>query len=93
MKLFRTAGTALRKLTVPGLLALLAGMLLPALAFASELDLQLPTLDASQRQLLIYGIGVCIAGMAFGMVMFVQVKAMPAHKLMLDVSHTIYETC
>lgn len=93
MKLFRTAGTALRKLTVPGLLALLAGMLLPALAFASELDLQLPTLDASQRQLLFYGIGVCIAGMAFGMVMFVQVKAMPAHKLMLDVSHTIYETC
>jgi K(+)-stimulated pyrophosphate-energized sodium pump len=93
MKLFRTAGTALRKLTVPGLFALFAGMLLPALAFASELDLQLPTLDPSQRQLLFYGIGVCIAGMAFGMVMFVQVKAMPAHKLMLDVSHTIYETC
>jgi len=93
MKLFRTAGTALRKTTLPGLLAFVAGMLLPALAFASELDLQLPTLDASQRQLLIYGIGVCVAGMAFGMAMFVQVKAMPAHKLMLDVSNTIYETC
>jgi K(+)-stimulated pyrophosphate-energized sodium pump len=93
MKLFRTAGSALRKPTLPGLLAFLAGMLLPALAFASELDLQLPTLDASQRQLLIYGIGVCVAGMVFGMVMFFQVKKMPAHKLMLDVSHTIYETC
>jgi K(+)-stimulated pyrophosphate-energized sodium pump len=93
MKLFRTAGTALRKPTLPGLLALLAGMLMPALAFASELDLQLPTLNGAQRQLLFYGIGVCVAGMAFGMAMFAQVKKLPAHKLMLDVSHTIYETC
>ncbi|MCC6653136.1 MAG: sodium-translocating pyrophosphatase [Candidatus Eisenbacteria bacterium] len=93
MKLFRTAGTALRKLSVPGLLALLAGMLLPALCSASELDLQLPTLDAAQRQLLYYGLGVCVFGMAFGLVMFNQVRNMPAHKSMLDVSHTIYETC
>jgi K(+)-stimulated pyrophosphate-energized sodium pump len=93
MKLFRTAGTALRKLTVPGLLALLAGLLAPALSYASELDLQLPTLDPGQRQLLFIGIGVCLAGMAFGMVMFAQVKQMPAHKAMLDVSATIYETC
>jgi len=93
MKLFRTAGTALRKLSVPGLLALLVGMLLPAMSFASELDLQLPTLDAGQRQLLIYGLVVCVLGMAFGLLMFNQVKAMPAHKAMLDVSHIIYETC
>ncbi len=93
MKLFRTAGTALRKLTVPGLLALLAGSLLPALASASELDLQLPTLNAPERQLLFIGIGVCVVGMAFGMIMFNQVRNMPAHRLMLDVSHTIYETC
>ena len=93
MKLFRTAGTALRKLSVPGLLALLVGMLLPAMSFASELDLQLPTLDPSQRQLLIYGLVVCVLGMAFGLMMFNQVKAMPAHKAMLDVSHIIYETC
>jgi K(+)-stimulated pyrophosphate-energized sodium pump len=93
MKLFRTAGTALRKLTVPGLLAMLAAMLMPALSFASELDLQLPTLDASQRQLLYIGMGVCVAGMAFGLMMFNQVKNMPAHKSMLDVSHIIYETC
>ncbi|MBI5169072.1 MAG: sodium-translocating pyrophosphatase [Candidatus Eisenbacteria bacterium] len=93
MKLFRTAGTALRKLTVPGLLALIAGMLLPALCSASELDLQLPTLDPAQRQLLYYGLGVCVFGMAFGLMMFNQVRNMPAHKSMLDVSHTIYETC
>ncbi|MEO5989448.1 MAG: sodium-translocating pyrophosphatase [Candidatus Eisenbacteria bacterium] len=93
MKLFRTAGTALRKLSVPGLLALMMGMLLPAMSFASELDLQLPTLDGGQRQLLIYGLVVCVLGMAFGLMMFNQVKAMPAHKAMLDVSHIIYETC
>ncbi len=93
MKLFRTAGTALRKLSVPGLLALVMGMLLPAMSFASELDLQLPTLDGGQRQLLVYGLVVCVLGMAFGLMMFNQVKAMPAHKAMLDVSHIIYETC
>jgi K(+)-stimulated pyrophosphate-energized sodium pump len=74
-------------------LVALVGMLLPLAAFASELDLKLPTLDPGQRQLLFYGIGVCLFGMAFGMVMFNQVKNMPAHKSMLDVSHTIYETC
>ena len=93
MKLFRTAGTALRRFTVPGLLALLVGMLLPAMAFASELDLKLPTLDGPQRQMLFIGLGVCLAGMAFGLVMFMQVKNMPAHKSMTDVSHIIYETC
>ena len=93
MKLFRTAGAALRGFTVPGLLALLVGMLLPAMSYASELDLKLPTLDAPQRQLLFIGLGVCLAGMAFGLAMFVQVKNMPAHKSMTDVSHIIYETC
>ncbi len=93
MKLFRPAGAAPRKLAVSGLLALLASAMLPALSFASELDLQLPTLDAGQKQLLFAGVLVCVVGMAFGMVMFMQVKNMPAHKAMLDVSHTIYETC
>ena len=31
--------------------------------------------------------------MLFGLAMFNQVKAMPAHKSMLDVSNIIYETC
>ena len=93
MMLFRTAGTALRKSFVPALAALFAGLLVPAMAFASELDLQLPSLDGNQHQLLLLGMGVCLVGMAFGLAMFVQVKNMPAHKSMLDVSNTIYETC
>ncbi len=93
MTLFRTAGTALRKSFLPALFAALAAALLPAAAFASELDLQLPTLDPAQRQLLFIGLGVCVFGMLFGLMMFNQVKAMPAHKSMLDVSNIIYETC
>src|SRR5687768_10817010 len=62
-------------------------------AYASELDLQLPVLDPGQRQMLWIGLGVCVAGMLFGLVMFNQVKAMPAHSSMLDVSAIIYETC
>ncbi len=93
MTLFRTAGAALRRLTLPALFAVLAAAFLPAAAFASELDLQLPTLDPAQRQLLFIGLGVCVLGMLFGLMMFNQVKAMPAHKSMLDVSNIIYETC
>ncbi len=92
----RNAGSLLRRLMPPAwMLALAVGLLiaLPMRAFASELDLQLPTLDGGQRQLLFMGLGVCLLGMLFGFVMFKQVKAMPAHKSMLDVSHTIYETC
>ncbi len=92
----RTAGSLFRRLLPRGgLLALLVGLAiaLPVRAFASELDLELPTLDAAQRQMLLIGMGVCVAGMLFGLAMFNQVKAMPAHKSMLDVSHIIYETC
>jgi K(+)-stimulated pyrophosphate-energized sodium pump len=71
----------------------LAALLVPAAALASELDLKLPALDPSQRQLLFMGLGVCVIGMLFGLVMYNQVKAMPAHQAMLDVSRTIYETC
>src|SRR3989449_8052674 len=95
MSMMRTVRSSLRRLA-PGwavVLAGLMGLLLPMTAFASELDLKLPTLDPGQRQLLMIGLGVCLFGMAFGMLMFTQVKNMPAHKSMLDVSHTIYETC
>ena len=105
MKMSRTAGLALRSLPLPvrGLLmAALAALMLPLRAFASELDLQIPAIDTTYKlfrntisghTLLLLGLGVCVLGMAFGMVMFNQVKRMPAHKSMLDVSNIIYETC
>jgi len=94
MNPIRTAGYALRRLTLPGTFAAaLAMTLVPAMASASELDLKLPTLDPAQRQLMFIGIGVCVVGMLFGLWIFNQVRNMPAHQSMLDVSHIIYETC
>jgi len=66
-------------------LAALAAVLVPATAFANEMDLKLPMLEPGQRTMLMAGLGVCVLGMLFGLVMFNQVKAMPAHKAMLDV--------
>ena len=71
-------------------------------AFASELDLELPDIhttyslfgtQVSGVALLLGGLVVCMLGMLFGWAMYRQVKAMPAHKSMLDVSNIIWETC
>src|SRR6058998_925347 len=43
--------------------------------------------------LLYLGLVVCVLGMLFGLAMYRQVKALPAHKSMLDVSNIIWETC
>ena len=82
-------------------LAMLAGAS-PAFA-SSEANLVLPNLrDAalasflggiSGWQLLAYGLLVCLAGLAFGAVVYSQVKAMPVHRSMAEVSELIYETC
>ena len=44
-------------------------------------------------QLLAYGLLVCIAGLVFGAVIYGQVKSMPVHRSMAEVSELIYETC
>jgi len=80
----------------------LAASALPLRGFASELDLELPAVSTtynlfgtqvSGTALLSLGIVVCVLGMLFGLLMFRSVKAMPAHKSMLDVSNIIWETC
>ena len=68
-------------------------------ARADEARLVLPDLDSMRflgltgRQLLVGGLLVCLAGLAFGMWIFNQLKNMPVHKSMLEVSELIYETC
>ena len=71
-------------------------------AMASEIDLKIPSLDVvynlfgfeiTGSQILLYGLGVCAFGLLFGLCEFVSIKKLPAHKVMLDVSNTIYETC
>lgn len=78
------------------------GLVMPSFAFASEADLVIPeltntfTLFGTQltgTQILTAGIFVVLAGMIFGMMMFMGIKKLPAHKAMLNISHLIYETC
>jgi len=84
------------------LAALLLGVVSPVFA-SSEANLVLPNLkDAaiasflggmSGWNLLAYGLIICVAGLAFGAIVYSQVKSMPVHRSMAEVSEIIYETC
>src|SRR5437773_2254853 len=105
MKLYHTAGSGLGRSARPfelSALALFASLVLPASVSASELDLAIPAIDTSYRlfgvqvsglTLLYLGLVVCVLGMLFGLAMYRQVRSLPAHQSMLDVSVIIYETC
>jgi K(+)-stimulated pyrophosphate-energized sodium pump len=43
--------------------------------------------------LLTSGLVICLLGLTFGLVIFRQLRAMPVHKSMLEISELIYETC
>ena len=64
-----------------------------------EMNLMLPDFKSVQFlgmtgwNLLAFGLIVCALGLVFGLVIFQQLKRMPVHKSMLDVSELIYETC
>jgi len=65
----------------------------------SEFDLPLPDLSQAQfmgidgHTLLTYGLVVCLLGIAFGLVSYAQLKKMPVHRSMLEISELIYATC
>src|SRR4051812_4288046 len=67
--------------------------------FASEADLRLPDLSSVKfmgvpgRTLLMWGLLICVAGLAFGLFFYQKLRNLPVHKSMLDVSELIYETC
>ena len=64
----------------------------PAHRGGGEANLVLPPLDQG-RGLLTVGLGVCVLGLLFGLVMMRRVKAMPVHRSLADISALIYETC
>jgi K(+)-stimulated pyrophosphate-energized sodium pump len=87
--------------------AAILGLLLPAFANAKaegggEASLVLPDLTKvsfanffglNGHQLLSIGLLFCAAGLLFGLVIYKQLKNLPVHKSMREISELIYETC
>jgi K(+)-stimulated pyrophosphate-energized sodium pump len=44
-------------------------------------------------RLLLGGFAVCIAGMVFGLIIYQQLRKLPVHRTMAEISELIYETC
>jgi K(+)-stimulated pyrophosphate-energized sodium pump len=64
-----------------------------------EASLQLPDLSTVKfmgvdgHSLLLIGLLVSFLGMVFGLIIYMQLKKLPVHRAMLEISEMIYETC
>jgi len=75
--------------------------MIPFSLFAGEADLQLPDLKSATFfngaltgwDILFYGLVIVLLGLFFGYRQFRSIRNLPAHKSMLEVSSTIYQTC
>jgi K(+)-stimulated pyrophosphate-energized sodium pump len=86
--------------------AALMGLLVPTLAGAQtehtgggEANLHLPDLSTvnffgmNGHALLTIGLLFCVGGLLFGVAIYVQLKNLPVHRTMREISELIYETC
>src|SRR4051812_11791859 len=80
-----------------GIAALFAVLAVASPARADESSLVLPDLRSvtflggtDGRTLLMGGMGVCLLGMVFGLTIYTQLKNLPVHKAMLEISELIY---
>jgi len=87
--------------------AVLLLLISPSASFAQtprvggEANLVLPDLSQATffggaidgRTLLMYGLIVVVFGLLFGVLIYQQLKNLPVHKSMLEISELIYETC
>jgi K(+)-stimulated pyrophosphate-energized sodium pump len=72
----------------------------PAHAAGGEASLVLPDLGQATffggtngRSILMIGIVVSLLGLVFGLLIYTQLKNLPVHQSMLEISELIYETC
>ncbi len=93
--------------TVAALAIGVLGLLLPTFAFAQgepgggggEANLVLPDLSSvnflgmNGHALLMIGLLFCVGGLLFGLVIYTQLKNLPVHRSMREISELIYETC
>ncbi len=65
----------------------------------SEIDLVMPDLSTVSflgldgHTLLLFGLAICVLGLVFGTVIYGQLKNLPVHRAMREISELIYETC
>jgi K(+)-stimulated pyrophosphate-energized sodium pump len=75
------------------------GAAAPGHAPGGEANLKVPDLGGVSfsgvggRTLLLWGLVVCAFGLLFGLVVFMQVRNLPVHEAMREISELIYETC
>jgi K(+)-stimulated pyrophosphate-energized sodium pump len=97
----RSAGRAFGKLGAAAalLLLILSAAVPDAQAAGGEASLKLPDLSTVEfvgmngHALLTFGIGFCVFGLLFGLMIYSRLKNLPVHRSMLEISDLIYETC
>jgi K(+)-stimulated pyrophosphate-energized sodium pump len=62
-------------------------------ALAGEANVVLPEFTGGQKTVLTVGMVLCVLGFLFGLFQYLGIKKLKAHRSMLDVAATIYETC
>jgi K(+)-stimulated pyrophosphate-energized sodium pump len=78
---------------------LLVVLMFATAAQAAEASLQIPDLrtvsfmGVSGHTLLLWGLFICVLGMVFGLVQYMQIRSLPVHHAMREISELIYETC
>ncbi len=86
-------------LQAPFALAQTEGNLAPTSETAGEANLKLPDLSAvdflgmNGHSLLLVGLIFCVLGLLFGLGIYVNLKNLPVHRSMREISELIYETC
>jgi K(+)-stimulated pyrophosphate-energized sodium pump len=88
------------------IVAAVVGLLLPTFAYGQtdhagggEANLVLPDLSTvnffgmNGHALLMIGLLFCVGGLLFGLTIYVQLKNLPVHRSMREISEMIYETC
>ena len=85
------------------LLSLVIGSIATTTCSAGEADLKIPSLKdtnlasflggTSGHTLLLIGLIVSAMGLGFGLMIYLQLKKLPVHSSMLEISDLIYETC
>jgi len=95
----RRRATTLASIIAVVILGTSAALAQPAPEVGGEASLKLPDLSTVSflgmdgHNLLMIGILFCIAGLGFGLAIYMRLKNLPVHRAMLEVSELIYETC